>query len=591
MKNVIKALAQEAANENYQAKTIEQGLKNQVLVDFGITLDQLNTYEPKNESERLKINSMIEMANTLEANKNASVLKYETALTYFDAKANKEVSQEFTNNFEGWWTATYDGYKNGTAAQQLLYLAMGVYDDDEASRELVAQKMTDAMNSVDGRQSRAMSRFNAAEDGWNRETRGAIARDPFEVMLTWAASSMSQILPYGAKIIPTFVGVGMGTGAAIGSVGMNPISIGAGVTTGGIWGLRTGFAATNLVLEYTNGVLDAGREFGYNMNNPQEAAKAFADERVWERGKERGLKRGIPIAAMDIFMGGLAGRVFAPVAVASRGRKFVAFGAERLLLDAPAEATGEFLAQVNVGDEISIKEIMAEFGGAVGNQTPNAAANIYRSTRGNYNQRIAESLMDTKLMAKERATDSQIQTWVKNMRKLGKISVEQEQRILENVGLRREANELLGVTAPSRLGVGKKVRSRVMELLNIREGLKANTNTREVFSQEISDINAELAELARTNKLSEAPVNLDNISTFDGLGKRSTIPKYRIGNTVYSKAEFLEYIENLSARRANKIIKDSEITNDEETSLLLEEKLKEFAPETTEDTFFRGNRC
>ena len=578
------ALAQEAANENYQAKTIEQGLKNKVLTDFGITLDQLNTYEPKNESERRQLNGMIEVANTLEANKNAAALKYETALTYFDAKANKEVSQEFTNNLEGWWTATSDGYKNGTAAQQLLYLAMGIYDDDESGHERAAKRMTDNMNSVDGRQSRAMSRFNAAEDGWNRETRGALARDPAEVMLTWAASSLSQILPYGLKIIPSFVGVGAGTGAGIGALGANPYTIGAGALTGGMWGLRTGFAATNLVLEYTNGVLDAGREFGYNMNDPQEAAQAFKDERVWERGKERGLKRGIPIAAMDIFMGGLAGRVFAPVAVASRGRKIAAFAAERILLDAPAEATGEFLAQLNVGDEISIKEIMAEFGGAVGNQTPNAAVNIYRATRGNYNQRIAESLMDTKLMAKERASDSQIQTWAKNMRKLGKVSQAQEQRILENVGLRREANELLGVTAPSRLGVGSKVRTRVMELLNVREGLKANKNLREIFSQEIGDINTELAEIARTNKLSEAPTNLDNIDTFDGVGKRSTVPRYRIGNTMYSRAEFLRYIENLSPRRANKILKDSEITNDEETSILLDEKLKEFAPETTEDT-------
>mgnify|MGYP003626399969 CR=1 FL=1 len=578
------ALAQEAANENYQAKTIEQGLKNKVLTDFGITLDQLNTYEPKNESERRQLNGMIEVANTLEANKNAAALKYETALTYFDAKANKEVSQEFTNNLEGWWTATSDGYKNGTAAQQLLYLAMGIYDDDESGHERAAKRMTDNMNSVDGRQSRAMSRFNAAEDGWNRETRGALARDPAEVMLTWAASSLSQILPYGVKIIPLFVGAGIGTGAGIGALGANPYTIGAGAVTGGVWGLRTGFAATNLVLEYTNGVLDAGREFGYNMNDPQEAARAFKDERVWERGKERGLKRGIPIAAMDIFMGGLAGRVFAPVAVASRGRKIAAFAAERILLDAPAEATGEFLAQLNVGDEISIKEIMAEFGGAVGNQTPNAAVNIYRATRGNYNQRIAESLMDTKLMAKERASDSQIQTWAKNMRKLGKVSQAQEQRILENVGLRREANELLGVTAPSRLGVGSKVRTRVMELLNVREGLKANKNLREIFSQEIGDINTELAEIARTNKLSEAPTNLDNIDTFDGVGKRSTVPRYRIGNTMYSRAEFLRYIENLSPRRANKILKDSEITNDEETSILLDEKLKEFAPETTEDT-------
>ena len=579
-----KASAQTAANMNYEARAIEQGLSNQALNEFGITLDQLTTYEPKSAAERLRLDEMIKAENSVRATKTAAALKYETALTYYDTKANKDIGVEFTDNLEGWATATADGYKNGKAAQELLYLAMGIYGEDEVDQQLAAERMTEWMNSVDGRQSRAMSRFNSAEDGFNREVRSALARDPFEVMLTWAASSLSQIVPYGAKIIPSFVGVGAGIGAAYGAAGFNPVTVAAGAGTGATWGLRTGFAATNLVLEYTNGVLDAGREQGYNMNDPQDAARAFSDSEVWERGRERGLKRGIPIAVMDIFMGGLAGRIFKPVAVASKARKVAAFAAERAIVDPTAEATGELLAQLNVGDEISIKEIMAEFGGAVGNQSSNAAVNIYRSTRGGYNQRIAQNMMDVRLMAADGATDSQIQTWTNNMKKLGKITPEQSQKILENVGLRREANELLGVTAPSRIGIGKKKRARVMELLDVRAGLESSTNTREIFSTEIKAINEELAAISRTNNLVESPVNLDNINRRDGLGRR-TVPSYRIGNTLYSKNDFLSYIENLSPRRANKILKDSQVINDEETSLLVEEKLKPFvSQETTETT-------
>lgn len=579
-----KASAQTAANMNYEARAIEQGLSNQALNEFGITLDQLTTYEPKSAAERLRLDEMIKAENSVRATKTAAALKYETALTYYDTKANKDIGVEFTDNLEGWATATADGYKNGKAAQELLYLAMGIYGEDEVDQQLAAERMTEWMNSVDGRQSRAMSRFNSAEDGFNREVRSALARDPFEVMLTWAASSLSQIVPYGAKIIPSFVGVGAGIGAAYGAAGFNPVTVAAGAGTGATWGLRTGFAATNLVLEYTNGVLDAGREQGYNMNDPQDAARAFSDSEVWERGRERGLKRGIPIAVMDIFMGGLAGRIFKPVAVASKARKVAAFAAERAIVDPTAEATGELLAQLNVGDEISIKEIMAEFGGAVGNQSSNAAVNIYRSTRGGYNQRIAQNMMDVRLMAADGATDSQIQTWTNNMKKLGKITPEQSQKILENVGLRREANELLGVTAPSRIGIGKKKRARVMELLDVRAGLESSTNTREIFSTEIKAINEELAAISRTNNLVESPVNLDNINRRDGLGRR-TVPSYRIGNTLYSKNDFLSYIENLSPRRANKILKDSQVINDEETSLLVEEKLNPFvSQETTETT-------
>ena len=575
------ALAQDAANANYQARTIQQGLENQSLQEFGVSLDRLNTYKPKNENERVRLNEMIALQNATQSQRELAATQYETALTYYDAKANKELHGEFTNNLEGWAIATADGYRNGKAGQELLYLAMGIYDsEDEDQREAAAQRMTDYMNAVDGRQSRAMSRFNSAEEGWNREVRGALRRDPAEVMLTWAASSLSQILPYGAKIIPSFVLSGAATGAGMASLG-GPVSAGAGAVTGGVWGLRTGFAATNLVLEYTNGVLDAGREFGYDMNNPEEAAQAFSDDKVWARGKERGLKRGIPIAIMDIFAGGLAGRIFKPVAVAGRAAKVGAFVGERVVVDSAFEAAGEALAQVTVGDEVSFKEILAEAGGAIGNQSTNAAVNIYRATRGRTNQRIAKMLMDTKLIAFERSSNTQIQTWTNNMLKLGKISPKQGQRILENVGLRDEATALLGAKGTSIRGPRKEVHSRVMELLNARKGLESNSNTRAIFSEEISKINAELSLISRTSKVSPRPYDISNINTFDGQGRRSTVPSYRIGNSVYSKAEFLKYIENLSPRRANKIIKDSRIVNDEETSALLDEKLKKFITEDT----------
>ena len=125
-----------------------------------------------------------------------------------------------------------------------------------------------------------------------------------------------------------------------------------------------------------------------------------------------------------------------------------------------------------------------------------------------------------------------------------------------------------------------------MELLDIRAGLDATTNSRSIFSEELAAVNKEIAEIGRTNELSESPVESINFD-FGTIGKRTTVPSYRIGNTMYSKTEFLNYIENLSLRKATKLLKDSEVVNDEETSILLEEKLQPFAPEeaiqTTED--------
>lgn len=580
-----RASAQQAANVNYEAKAIEKGLNNLVLNEFGVTLDQLNTYQPANEAQEIRLNEIVEIQNSLERKKELAAFQYETALTYFDAKANKDIGVEFVDNLEGFSVAFMDGYRSGQAGNVILNSAMGLYGEEAEDMNRAAEEMTDYLNGVDGRQSRAMSRFNSAEEGFSREVRSALRRDPAEVILTWAGASLAQILPYGMKLIPSFVATGAAAGGGVGSI-VPGIGTAAGLISGGMYGLRAGYATTNLVLEYTNGILDAGRELGYNMNNAEEAGEALQDDKVWERGRERGLKRGIPIALMDFLMTGLAGKVFKPVAVASKAKKVGAFAAEAVALDAPFEATGELLAQLNVGDEISVKEIIAEAGGSIGMATPFAAMNIYKSTRGNYNQRIAENLMNMKLMASERASDTQIQSWSNRMLKLGKISAEQNQRILENLGLRKEAQEILDITGPSRLGINKKVQTRLMELLDIRAGLDATTNSRSIFSEELAAVNKEIAEIGRTNELSESPVESINFD-FGKIGKRTTVPSYRIGNTMYSKTEFLNYIENISLRKATKLLKDSEVVNDEETSILLEEKLQPFAPEeaiqTTED--------
>ena len=583
--------AQQAANINYEAMAIEDGLNNVSLNEFGITLDQLSTYQPKDEAERVRLNEVIEIQNALETKKELAALQYETALTYFDAKANKEIGVEFSNNLEGWWVAVSDGFANGQAGNVIMNAAMGIYGDEAEDMNRAAQKMTDYMNSVDGRQSRAMSRFNSAEDGFGREVRSALRRDPAEVIATWAGASLAQILPYGWKIIPSFIATGAAAGATVGATGLvtgpgGVLTMGAGALSGGMYGFRAGYAMTNLVLEYTNGVLDAGRELKYNMNDPEEAGLALQDPNVWERGRERGLKRGIPIALMDFLMTGLAGKVFKPIAVASKGRKLANYTAEALTLAPAFEGAGEFLAQLNVGDEVSMKEIIAEAGGSIGMSTPFSAVNIYKSTRGNYNQKIAENLMNMKLMASERASDKQIQSWSNRMLKLGKITTEQNQRILENIGLRKEAQEILDITGPSRLGINKKVQTRLMELLDIRAGLDATTNSRSIFSEELAAVNKEIAEIGRTNELSESPAENINFD-FGKIGKRTTVPSYRIGNTMYSKTQFLSYIDKLSLRKANKLMKDSEVVNDEETSILLDEKLQPFAPEeatqTTED--------
>jgi hypothetical protein len=254
-------------------------------------------------------------------------------------------------------------------------------DKEEAARIIVENLTTDQS----GKTSRVMSRWQQASGA--AEGFDVFLDNPFELALTMAGTSLSQILPYGMKIVAGTTAVGAGTGATIGATGFlaGPTGIATtagGAITGGVTGFRTGMAATSLAMEYTNSVLDVMRERGYDINDPNQVAEGLSDDTVWSEGSERGIKRGIPIAVVDYLSAGLAGKVFKPTSVlASTTRKVGAQVAERAVFDPLAEATGELAAQISSGQEIDWKEISAEALGGLGNNSSNMAINTYRKLK------------------------------------------------------------------------------------------------------------------------------------------------------------------------------------------------------------------
>ena len=272
----------------------------------------------------------------------------------------------------------------------------------------------------------------------------------------------------------------------------------------------------------------------------------------------------------------LQARYSSLLVAAGRATKAASFVAERAVFDPAMEALGEAAAMTAVGDELDLKEIIAEAGGAFGNQTINASMNIAKSTLGNNNQRIANELMDVVKMAEDGSSDTQIQRWTDNMTRLGKITAEQGQRILENMALRREANDLLEVTSPSgsigRALDGKtKERTRLMELMAVREGLSSTSNRAEVFRGTIKAINEEIRMIAETGKIPEAPINLDalNIVGFS----RQGVASYRVGKQYMTKEEFVSYVESAGPLALRRLQRNSQVKNDPETSALLVEKI------------------
>lgn len=583
-----------AISENRDAKEEWDNVNTRTLNIFGINLNQLKDYIPKNEGEVIRAKNLLELGAKADFRKELAAEKYERSVLYYDMKHNKQISMEFADNLEGLWMEVQNGYQRGKAGDIILLASMfpellGGYDlDDPDSTQKAAEKIVEFLKNRSSKESRVMSRWNQSETG--QEMWDVFQDNPMEWMSTLAGQSLAQMAPYGWKIVGAALATGAGAGAATGALGANPLTVAGGAALGATWGFRTGFATTSIAMEYTNAVIEAISNKGYDINDPESVAKALQDPGVWAEGKERGLKRGIPIAVVDLITAKLAGNFFRVGSIAGKPKRVGALLAERGIVDPATEGLGEGLAQITVGDEINMKEIYAEMGGGFGNNTANMAINLARRTRAKSNIDLASKLTNIDFMAKELSSDAQITKWTNNMVRLEQITAEQGQRINENVGLRRDAKELTETDFVGELfkgSKGRKAQARTMALLNARKDLESTPNRKRVFGKKIGEINTELELILETGvvpaKDSKESVLLAGQGLLEaseqasGTDTRSGLPSYKLkkGRRIVevSKKEFLEFIEGLDKDRLLKF--NGSVSNDDEVSEILTEKITE----------------
>lgn len=575
-------VAKEAAQLNAKAKVQVQDAEVKSVSMFGLPVKDLMKYKPKNEQEVINKNYIIKLYEDSKLTQSFAAKKYENAKTYFDAKVNKQIKGEYEDNWSAFSNSVSDAYKNGKAAEQILAFTLGIKDvNNQTDKAEAARIIVENLTNQSSNSSRAMSRWEQAS-GFD-EGLDAFLDNPFELMTTMAATSLSQILPYGSKIVPATTAAGAGTGALTGLLGgpFAEVTVPAGAITGSIQGFRGGMAATSLAMEYTNSVLDVMKEKGYDITDPNQVEQALSNDEVWAEGRERGLKRGIPIAIVDYLSAGLAGKVFKPTsALSSTGRKVALQTTERAVFDPLAEATGELAAQMTAGQEIDWKEISAEAMGGLGNNSSNMAINTYRTIKNSTDINVANNLTDISFVGTESASDERISSWANNMQQLGKIDADVNQRIQENVGLRREAREALSVGTNENT-IKPSVLARTMELMSAKEELSSSTNRKELYADKIKAINEELKVIAETKELAPEEQSID-LSTTLGTTKKG-VSQYMIDGVRYTKEQFLEKTKNMSARRmlrsAISVKNDEEIGN--ELKQIVDEKLK--AELTTEE--------
>ena len=568
---------------------ISLNVANKTAIDtFGMNLEQLKTYVPKTPEEVVQVQAVLDEEIQARLDAQMAAEKYQMGQSYYDAKNNKNLVKEYAEGFTATKAIWNDGWANGLSAEQILLQSM---NPNATDMELLnaAQIISDSMASRTGDMSKQLGRFHASRNVASGEVWKNI--DNPQDFIKWgidlAASSMSMMLPYGSWLVGGSVVAGTATGTTIGATGFlaGPTGIlttAGGALTGAAQGLTVGMAATSFAMEYTNAVLDAARNRGYDMSDPEQGLAALKDDAVWAEGLEIGLKRGIPIAIADMLSGGVAGRVFTAGKAASTSVRIAQNLTGRLVVDPLFEGAGEFAAQVSAGQDIDGKEILAEMGGAVGSKTPNMVMNTVSANFNNNTERMALNFADPKWLGKNQERGKDVMAWADRNQKTGNITEEQADNIRKNVGDQRTASKSMREN-----GHADKANStfegRLVELEQAKREEKAKENS---DSETLAAIEAEKKEMFETGKVRKpavedvkvkTPVNEEEeVSTevtedevFEELNKR--MEARGNANGVASKEEIDSIREELQNEKNNpkveeEVVVEEEVATEEEIS-------------------------
>ena len=509
-----KSLDNEAAAANLKYKDARIHMNSAVELaenSFGMSLEDLVNYVPKNDAEIAQKTEALDMSSQAKVDMFMANERYNGTAQYYDAKNNKAMMGDFVEGWGGTAKVWRDGLKQGRAAEEILLLSM----NPNATRlELAnaANNISKQLNSVDGSTTAALGRFNNARGYGSGEISKAI--DSPAAFINWgvdlAASSMSMMLPYGSWLVGGTTVTGATVGGIAGATGFVTGPGGVVTTVGGAvagagHGLTVGMSATSFAMEYTNAVLDAARNQGFDPSNPTSMLEALETQEVWDEGRNTGLRRGIPIAMMDMVSGYTAGKIFTAGKSASVGLRLAQGVTERVVFDPVFEGLGEFAAQKVAGQEVDMKEIIAEMGGAVGSKMPNMAMTVLSQSIQHSNASLAENFSSNEWMGKNNERPGDTMRWADKMEKNGKISAEVADAIRKAAGRAKRAQQLLEDSG-NKKSKNTVAEVRLIELLELQDNLENSTDT---DSKQLSDVKAEIKATAESGQVQKADVDTE----------------------------------------------------------------------------------
>jgi hypothetical protein len=561
-------LSEESAAINSDAKSEQNRLQVESLNLYGVRLEDLVDYEPKTEAELAGMIDLYTRYNKAASQRQAAALGYEKAQTYYDKQHDKGITQEYVDGWEEVSVALNNGYKRGQAMSKLLLMQMGYYDaiGDEGAEEQAMREVAEIMDSQDPRRGRLVSRANMT--GTTDSYLASIASNPGMYTAAITAESLGQLAPIWFKVLPAAAVGGAIYGATAGPGGSilgTLVGVGATALESAF---MIGMPISELALEMGNATLEVGERMGYDWSDPNSALKALNDEKLWSDATQRGLKRGVPIAAMGVlsnfFIGAAVGR---SASLASTGERIARGVGTGLIAEPATEALGEYMAIQTTGEytgsTANFREIMAEAIGAVG---MGAAMGGAFGSLGYAKQKLQESnfdlavkLMDPMSLGAENVSNERIMNWANKMEKLGQITPEQAEYIRKNTGYRRQANELLGRDVDARPGTKAKVVGRLMQLLEAKDHL-SKPGTSFAFGRKLSEINEEISYIAENQSNRSEQVDL---SLIDTRTRQAQPGAYKFNGKNVSRQDFLSKLQEATPRQLRK----ARVYNDQDVAL------------------------
>ena len=182
-------------------------INNLSIEAFGVPYNDLTDSDFENVTQQ-QVNAANNINTAIKDANNAIEMAanfYEQSETFLNSKYDKALSGEIVENWAGISNSWESGLSRGKSGDEIFKAALGLVDlDDDASTMEVAEAVVKYLDEAEtGKTSGVLSRFHSSRgfrEGWNN-----FKNDPHELMWSLAAESISQMLPYGWKIVAAWL--------------------------------------------------------------------------------------------------------------------------------------------------------------------------------------------------------------------------------------------------------------------------------------------------------------------------------------------------------------------------------------------------